>query len=318
MNNQEAKADNGKPRPTLVDPQMVYDVAKIMEYDQDVIDGIKPEFLHKTKRVKYEWKGMFRCPFCGKEFEAYIKNVMRGKQKSCGCAKGKLLVRSKHTHGETDSRLYRTYRHMKERCNNPNCKEYKHYGARGIKCLFETYEDFRNFALSHGYADHLTIERIDVNGNYEPKNITFIPQALQARNKRNSVMITYQGLTLCASEWGEILGINQDTLTKRKRSGWSDERTITTPVKDSIDISLVPVKIIDAIRQVRIFGTQKYKDPDNWKRVEPERYADAMYRHLLEYVKDPESVDDESGLPHLWHLATNAAFLIEMEKEKEE
>lgn len=244
MNNQEAKADNGKPRPTLVDPQMVYDVAKIMEYDQDVIDGIKPEFLHKTKRVKYEWKGMFRCPFCGKEFEAYIKNVMRGRQKSCGCAKGPLMTRSK--------------------------------GIKGYKPI----------------------------GRHE--------------TRRNSVMITYQGLTLCASEWGEILGINQDALTKRKRSGWSDERTVTTPVKDSIDISLVPVKIIDAIRQVRIFGTQKYKDPENWRRVEPERYRDAMYRHLLEYVKDPESLDDESGLPHLWHIATNCAFLCEMEKEKEE
>ena len=79
-------------------------------------------------------------------------------------------------------------------------------------------------------------------------------------------------------------------------------------------LTLVPTGIIWAIGQVREYGTAKYhNDPGNWKRVEPERYRDAMYRHLLAYIKDPASVDAESGLPHLWHLATNAAFLIEME-----
>jgi hypothetical protein len=78
-------------------------------------------------------------------------------------------------------------------------------------------------------------------------------------------------------------------------------------------LSLVPCQIIRAIARVRMFGTKKYKDPDNWKKVEPERYKDAMYRHLLAYIEDPDGVDDESGLPHLWHLACNVAFLIEME-----
>lgn len=314
MKNQEAKDDAGKLRPTLVDTQIIYDVAKIMEYEQDVIDNIKPELLHKTVRSGYQWKGLFRCPFCGKEFEAYIENVMRGRTKSCGCAKGRLLVRSKDTHGDTKTRLYRIYRHIKERCESPSCKEYPYYGGRGIKCLFNTYEEFKEFALSHGYADHLTVERIDVNGHYEPGNITFVPLSLQNRNKRNSVLISYKGLTLCASEWGEILGINPDTLTKRKRSGWSDERTIETRVNGSVDITLVPIKIIEAIRSVRIFGVQKYKDPDNWKKVEPERYRDAAFRHFLAYLDDPAGVDEESGLPHLSHLATNIAFLIELQK----
>ena len=127
-------------------------------------------------------------------------------------------------------------------------------------------------------------------------------------------MITYKGLTLCAAEWARILGFNQDTLTSRKRKGWSDERTLETRTKDAVDITLVPISIIKAIRQVRLFGTAKYKDPDNWKQVEPQRYRDALYRHWLAYLDDPGGVDDESGLPHLWHLACNAAFLIEMEK----
>ena len=82
--------------------------------------------------------------------------------------------------------------------------------------------------------------------------------------------------------------------------------------------SLVPSSLVCAVAQVREFGTKKYGDPDNWKLVEPERYRDAMYRHMLAYIDDPEGVDEESGLSHLWHLACNAAFLIEMEKRSKD
>ena len=78
--------------------------------------------------------------------------------------------------------------------------------------------------------------------------------------------------------------------------------------------TLVPTEIIRAIAKVREYGCEKYGDPENWRRVEPERYRDALYRHLLAYIDDPKSVDEESGLPHLWHLTTNAAFLCALEK----
>lgn len=77
--------------------------------------------------------------------------------------------------------------------------------------------------------------------------------------------------------------------------------------------TLVPVCLIKAVAAVRLYGTKKYGDPDNWKRVEVERYRDALYRHWLAYL-DGEKDDPESGLPHLWHIATNIAFLIELEK----
>lgn len=80
-------------------------------------------------------------------------------------------------------------------------------------------------------------------------------------------------------------------------------------------LSLVPSEIIRNIAIIREYGTQKYGDPVNWRKVEPERYRDAAYRHLLAYIDDPASVDEESGLPHLWHLACNVAFLCELEKE---
>ena len=79
-------------------------------------------------------------------------------------------------------------------------------------------------------------------------------------------------------------------------------------------LRLVPIEIVNAIARVREYGCEKYHDPENWKKVEKERYIDAMYRHLLAYIDDNGGVDAESGLPHLWHLACNVAFLIELEK----
>ena len=76
--------------------------------------------------------------------------------------------------------------------------------------------------------------------------------------------------------------------------------------------TLVPVSLIEAVTAVRMYGNEKYHDPENWRQVEPQRYRDALYRHWLAYLKG-EKCDQESGLPHLWHLACNAAFLIEME-----
>ena len=81
-------------------------------------------------------------------------------------------------------------------------------------------------------------------------------------------------------------------------------------------LTLVPRELILAVAAIRMYGVRKYPEggPDNWKKVEPERYRDALFRHLLAYLDDPSGVDPESGLPHLWHLACNAAFLIELEK----
>ena len=83
-------------------------------------------------------------------------------------------------------------------------------------------------------------------------------------------------------------------------------------------LTLVPRKIIWAIGRIREYGCSKYKDPENWKRVSAERYRDAAYRHFMKYLDDPYGKDEESGLPHLWHLACNIAFLIEMEWKDDE
>ena len=83
-------------------------------------------------------------------------------------------------------------------------------------------------------------------------------------------------------------------------------------------LTLVPRKIIWAIAKVRMYGVNvKYPETgrDGWKTIDKERIQDAMFRHMLKYLENPEAVDEDSGLPHLWHLATNCAFLCEMEQD---
>lgn len=80
-----------------------------------------------------------------------------------------------------------------------------------------------------------------------------------------------------------------------------------------LELTMVPRNIIRCIAAVRMYGNRKYHDPENWRTVKVSRYRDAMFRHMLAYLDDPQGVDEESGLPHLWHLACNVAFLCEME-----
>lgn len=79
-------------------------------------------------------------------------------------------------------------------------------------------------------------------------------------------------------------------------------------------LALVPPGAIEAIGIVRTYGVNKYGEEESWRKVEPWRYRDALMRHVVAYLGDPHGVDKESGLPHLWHMACNIAFLIELEK----
>lgn len=82
-----------------------------------------------------------------------------------------------------------------------------------------------------------------------------------------------------------------------------------------LPLTLVPLEAIEDIAEIRRYGCMKYKDPDNWKRVKVERYRDALFRHLIAYLRDPQGVDEESGLEHYKHLITNAAFICALERK---
>ena len=122
---------------------------------------------------------------CGKETVARGSHLKTGNTKSCGCLSNTRNVK----HNLTYTRLYKTWTNMKGRCYNKKDKNYKHYGGRGIKICDEWRNNFINFynwSITHGYRDDLTIDRIDVNGNYEPENCRFITIKEQQSNKRNS------------------------------------------------------------------------------------------------------------------------------------
>ena len=84
-----------------------------------------------------------------------------------------------------------------------------------------------------------------------------------------------------------------------------------------LELSYVPSQIIRDIAEVRMYGNDKYKDPDNWKAVPTKQWVDALYRHMLEFVDNPKGVDSESGIPHYKHMACNLAFICELMKEGE-
>lgn len=156
-----------------------------------------------------------------------------GKTKSCGCKKYEKMLLSRIKHGQSNSRLYGIYGEMKSRCYNPNRSSYKRYGGRGIKICDEWLgdqgaENFINWATANGYEDSLTIDRINVNGNYEPSNCRWATWQEQSNNKRNNRFITYNGETKTIAEWSRILNIKYGCLFYRINHGWSMERIVNS------------------------------------------------------------------------------------------
>ena len=131
-------------------------------------------------------------------------------------------------------RLHNIYYKMRQRCNNPNDKSYPNYGGRGITYCdeWETTKNFIEWALSNGYNDELTLDRIDPNGNYCPENCRWITIQEQQRNRRSNQTITWNNETHCYNEWDVILGYPIGTIGQRIRRGWSEEDALTRKLGD--------------------------------------------------------------------------------------
>jgi hypothetical protein len=168
---------------------------------------------------------------CGKETEVEKDAITSGNTKSCGCLVRETIGALSRTHGKTKERIYRCWRHMIERCHSPNSERYPHYGARGIVVCSEwrNFEGFYAWASVNGYTDDLTIERIDINGNYEPSNCCFIPMSEQQSNTTRSRRLECFGETKTAAQWerDERCKVSQHTILKRVKKGWSIEDAIT-------------------------------------------------------------------------------------------
>lgn len=125
-----------------------------------------------------------------------------------------------------NQKLYRVYKHMKDRCYNKNDPHYKYYVTRGIKICEawrKDYNVFKMWAIDNGYKEGLSIDRIDVNGDYSPDNCRWITMKQQQRNNR---YITYKGETHYLAEWAEILNINKSTLSTRLQRDWPIEQVL--------------------------------------------------------------------------------------------
>ena len=170
---------------------------------------------------------------CGKMVEVDYADMLRsyGGTKSCGCYRRERATK----HGHRNTRLYSIYTAMKTRTTNTNTPGYKNYGGRGIQLCGEWQESFEAFyewAIKNGYADNLSIDRIDVNGNYEPNNCRWSTPKEQANNTTRTVYLTYKGQTKTLQEWAKEIGIKDSTLYARVCVyGWDDEKAITTPVR---------------------------------------------------------------------------------------
>lgn len=146
-------------------------------------------------------------------------------------------------HGMAGTRIYECWQDMKKRCYNPNDKRYPDYGARGISVYYDWLgeygaENFINWAMANGYRDDLTLDRIDVNGDYRPDNCRWATLKEQANNKRNNHLITYNGKTQIIVQWAEELNINENTLRNRVARGkMSLDEIFTSPVSHAHNIT---------------------------------------------------------------------------------
>lgn len=185
-----------------------------------------------TKRGQAEWE--CACS-CGATVFVTGNDLRTGNTQSCGCLKTDVLRAIHTTHGHSApgrvTRTWNAWGSMIARCTNPKKEKYRIYGARGIT-VCERWRDFANFLADMGECPPgLTLERKDVNGNYEPGNCEWASLKTQGRNRRNNRVIELAGLTATMAEWADISGIGESTISARiDMYGWSERDAIMSPV----------------------------------------------------------------------------------------
>lgn len=161
--------------------------------------------------IATKWK--CQCD-CGNVVEVQSANLKSGCSRSCGCLQKELAANKHKTHGQTGTRLYVIWQHMLRRCRKESDPAFQWYGARGIAVCDEwsDFQAFHDWSMVSGYAEGLTIDRIDVNGNYCPENCRWLPLRKQQENKRNNVFIEFEGQRKTASQWARIFGCNRSAV----------------------------------------------------------------------------------------------------------
>lgn len=186
--------------------------------------------IGESNKIGYHKYWRCKCD-CGKEVNVRAYTLISGDSKSCGCLARDISRKRNTKHGGYGTRLYRIWDSMKSRCRNPNSISYPDYGGKGITICDEwnDFAVFREWAISNGYNDKLTIDRIDNSKGYTQSNCRWVNMVSQENNKASNRYVTYDGETLSLSMWARRLNISYNMLLKRILRGWSFEKAIKTP-----------------------------------------------------------------------------------------
>lgn len=180
---------------------------------------------------------------CGNIFYISSSHIHNKNVVSCGCRRRE-VGKETGTHHMTDTRIYSIWEKMKARCTNSNLPGFNNYGGRGIKVCQEwmdSFEAFYEWAMANGYDDSLSIDRIDVNGNYCPENCRWVTQKVQANNTRTNVYVEYNGERLTLHEIYDKYsknGVSYKLFHSRYRKrGWDIEQALTVP-PDNMSVTI--------------------------------------------------------------------------------
>ena len=191
------------------------------------------------KRTRETQRTHFKCQCeCGKIKSIYQYNLLHNKSKSCNCFQKDNP--SYITHGMSKTKFYKTWYSMLRRCYDKTQRAYKYYGARGITVYDRWKDSFDNFKVDmyDSYNKHAerygesetTLDRINVNKNYEPSNCRWATWEEQANNKRDNHYISIDGDTKTIAEWADVSGINARAIFKRLVRGWEDRDAVFKPL----------------------------------------------------------------------------------------
>jgi len=181
-------------------------------------------YSHEADRFKYF---LCRCD-CGNEKIIQSYTLIKGMSTSCGCPRYGDESNG-YKHGKRRHRLYYIWNGMRQRCKNGKLDSYKNYGGRGISICKEwdnSFVSFYNWSISNGYSESLEIDRINNNGNYEPSNCRWATVIQQAYNRRNNVLLEYEGEKLSPKDMAKKYNVDIVLFRSRMYRGWNVERII--------------------------------------------------------------------------------------------
>lgn len=171
---------------------------------------------------KYRTNYIWRCICeCGNSIETRGYSLTSGETKSCGCYHSDRVKESHFKHGKSNTRLYKIWGSMRERCNNKNALIYKDYGGKGINVCSEwsSFKTFYEWAICNGYKEDLTIDRINGKEGYSPENCRWTTYVVQNNNTSRNHLIEFNGETHTIAEWSRITGIPYNTMGSRIFNG---------------------------------------------------------------------------------------------------